>query len=107
MDNAANKVLNAFAMLDITRDLHGIVEPLIQGSILERWVNPQNPMDTMTAVDAVEKNQVDFYCKQMNFRSGYGLEAIHCLIHLREELNESSPDRTEIEIWIESLVNCL
>ncbi|MEI7749780.1 MAG: hypothetical protein WCJ25_02150 [Candidatus Moraniibacteriota bacterium] len=92
-------------MLDVTTDLHGIVEPLIQGSILERWVNPNDPMDTMTVVDAVEKNQIDFYVEKMGFCSDYGLEAIHCLIHLHKELNEPDPDRAELEFYIKGIAN--
>ncbi|NTW30384.1 MAG: hypothetical protein HGA33_03840 [Candidatus Moranbacteria bacterium] len=94
-------------MLDITTDFGGIVEPLIQGSILERWVNPTNPMDTLTVVDAIETNQIDFYVEQMGFCPDYGLEAIDSLIHLHEELNKFDLDREEIELYIEVIANML
>lgn len=105
--DVSKKVLESFAMLDVTTDLRGIVEPLIRRSILERWVNPNEPMDTMTVVDALETDQIDFYVEQMGFCSDYGLEAIQCLIHLHEELNEPDPDRAEIKFYIEGIANML
>ena len=79
-----------------------LVGDLIEGSdLFKEWVNPVNPDDKMSIIDAIENDRMAEYTG--NKVGGKKLNAIECLMNIHEQLKK--PDITEefIEQAIEQL----
>lgn len=79
-----------------------LVEDLVNKSeTLGTWVNPTNPDDKMTVIEAIEKDDLATYAGQ--YASDKKLDAIHCLTSIYDELKKDKPDDDFIEETVEHL----
>lgn len=79
-----------------------LVEDLVKNSYLfGEWVNPVDPDEKMSVLDAIEKNELSLYMgERANDRE---LDAVNCLTAIYDELKKSSPDNDFIEETVEQL----
>lgn len=79
-----------------------LVEGLVDKSeVLDDWTNPTKPEETMSILDAIEKNELSLYAGERT--SDKELDAINCLTAIYDELKEEEPDEEFIKETVEQL----
>jgi len=79
-----------------------LVESLVEGSgLFKDWVNPTNPDEKMSVLDAIEKNELSLYMGER--ASEQKIDAVRCLTAIYDELKKSGPDSDFIEQTVERL----
>ncbi len=79
-----------------------LVEDLIEeSSLLPEWVNPTNPDEKMSVLDAIEGGEATLYLDE--YASDEQINAVTCLFSVYVELENEEPDDDFIQDTIEQL----
>lgn len=87
---------------DQLHDFRSLVESTVKDSeVLTDWVNPIKPEETMSVLDAIERNEVSLYIgKRPSDRKN---DAVNLLVAIYDELKKPTPDQDFIEESVERL----
>jgi len=79
-----------------------LVEDLVDKSeTLRDWINPINPEETMSVLDAIEKNELSLYGGRSTWDKK--IDAMNCLTKIYDELKKENPDEEFIKETVERL----